>query len=205
MERTFSEKLELLSQDLTWNQFEALPLAHIAVMDNDRHDSQAGEGCDPFHYDFYMRLGLYMGRPTQAIFSCGKFVRFRKPLLDFSAYPLVKIDPHDPQGSLYRNPYSQYNNFGTNHTPLSPCEHWNPMSVHNLHQPNPLLGGPQYVYQNIYPITQTPYTGITTTTGGSIGSLSSPTYLTQATQNTSMQATQLSSGSLGSVPFVGAK
>lgn len=125
-----------------------------------------------YPYDFYLRVGLHMKQPRQAIMCCGKFIKMRK----FETKPhwhLKDLNPHNLKDSLYfvagtggygqtiagawPNQMVTLGGIQTNYNP--PSYHWNPEKAY----PEPTtIGSPYYTgYQQFVPTT-------TTTTAGSI-------------------------------------
>lgn len=131
-----------------------------------------------YPYDFYMRVGLHMKQPRQAIMCCGKFIKVRR----FETKPhwqLKDLNPHDLKDSLYfvagTGGYGQLPPQGiwpnqqvtlggiqTNYNP--PSYHWNPEKAF----PEPSFGGPFYsgYQQQIPTITTGTVTMPFNTTGG---------------------------------------
>jgi hypothetical protein len=83
-----------------WPMFEARPTGNLRL--SEWASIPGGEELVsiPPTYDFYMRVGLHLGRPTQAIFSHGKFLRIRREKR-FEGCDLKKIDPNKPDECLY--------------------------------------------------------------------------------------------------------
>jgi hypothetical protein len=89
--KTLEEAPVYILGDWTWEAFETIPDGHLRL---------AGNEVEPYCADFYMRVGLHLERPVQAIVSCGKFIRLRRDER-WTMHFLNKIDPTDPYSSLY--------------------------------------------------------------------------------------------------------
>lgn len=76
----------------TWEHFEANECGEIKIK-----DPMWGENT------FKMRIGLHMGRPTQAIMAIGSFVKLRAAP-KYGQYVLAKLDPQYPDDCLYPHP-----------------------------------------------------------------------------------------------------
>ena len=50
---------------------------------------------------FYMRIGKFLGQPTQAIIAEGQFVKMQHTTVHYDKNDLKVIDPKDPDSSLY--------------------------------------------------------------------------------------------------------
>ena len=88
--KPLEEELQEYLGDWGFPAFESTENGHIRLDDNPKR----------YVYDFYMRVGLHMKRPTQVIMSCGKYLKMRKAE-KWASFPLRDIDPGNPETTLY--------------------------------------------------------------------------------------------------------
>jgi hypothetical protein len=101
---TLCDRLTKLAEYVPWETFEEIDNGHLVLVDPDHKIMMDGE-FDDCRYSFYLRVGLYMNRPVQAIISCGSFIRIRSGK-KWEKFALHKIEPIHPETSLY--PRSKY-------------------------------------------------------------------------------------------------
>lgn len=100
-DRVAVENLSRIAEDTPWEAFEAMPDGRLVLFDRAQTMLEDEEGVDRRGWVFDMRYGLHMNRAAQAIMSCGHFIRFRLRS-DWENYALQKMDPSNPDASLYR-------------------------------------------------------------------------------------------------------
>lgn len=83
-----------------WPVFEARPCGDLRLSEWSSIPGGEELTANPESHQFYMRVGLHLGRPTQAIFSNGKFLRIRREKR-FDGCDFKKIDPNKPDECLY--------------------------------------------------------------------------------------------------------
>lgn len=88
------EELDALLGDYTWEDFEGLDMGEIRVTSR-KLLMLRGRGTL-----FKMRVGLYMGRPMQAIIAEGQFVRMR-PATQYEGFELKRLDCTEPDECVY--------------------------------------------------------------------------------------------------------
>lgn len=121
--RSLADDIREISPKCNWEDFEPIPDGH-KVISGDRLWPNSDQ---PYTYDCYLRVGLHLNRPTQAIMACGQFIKMRKydgsGLIDQGVnVGYFKLDPRCPQHGLYQNtsPYAyNYATFGVG-TTLTP-------------------------------------------------------------------------------------
>lgn len=83
-----------------WPVFEARPCGDLRLSEWSSIPDGEELTANPESHQFYMRVGLHLGRPTQAIFSNGKFLQIRREKR-FDGCDFKKIDPNKPDECLY--------------------------------------------------------------------------------------------------------
>lgn len=85
----------------SWELFESVEtgqiLPGVCSIENCPHCSVSGQAPPMLR----MRVGLHMGRPTQAIMAEGHFLRIRAARPEFAVAYLKKLDPQYPDTCLY--------------------------------------------------------------------------------------------------------
>ncbi len=96
------ERLSEMIAAVPWGSLEKIDDGHFMMIDTQSIDDEFGESV----YDFYLRVGLHMGRPVQVVMANGNFMRFRGGM-KWEAYPLKQLNPKKPLESLYSKELTQ--------------------------------------------------------------------------------------------------
>lgn len=101
-DRISIEKLARIVEDTPWDAFEATPDGRLLVMDRAQTILPEEEDVDHRPWVFEMRVGLHLDRPTQAIMSCGHFIKLRRDNRweQYRSF-LGVLDPEHPNHCLY--------------------------------------------------------------------------------------------------------
>jgi hypothetical protein len=95
------DQLIRISEDKTWEDFEAMPDGRLLLHDHAQTILHEEEEVSPLLWVFEMRIGQHFERPMQAIMSCGHFIRMRSADIPWGAAQLGKLDPAQPGNCLY--------------------------------------------------------------------------------------------------------
>lgn len=96
--RSLDDDLSDIRDLCEWKKFEDTDLGNLTIINPERFWPESDQ---PYSYDCYLRVGLHMGQPTEAVMSCGRFIKMRKYNGDTQFFTLSKLDPRKPQDSLY--------------------------------------------------------------------------------------------------------
>lgn len=101
-DRISLDTLSRMSEDVPWSAFEAMQDGVLLLKDQAQTVLPEEEELDTREWVFVMRVGVHLGRSTQAIMSCGHFIRLRKDDR-WEGWPLNVLDPSNPDGCIYYN------------------------------------------------------------------------------------------------------
>jgi hypothetical protein len=141
-DRMAVEKLARIAEDSDWAAFEVMTDGRLLLHDRAQTILPEEEGLDDRPWLFEMRVGLHLDRPTQAIMSCGHFVRIRRDERwgPYHTY-LQVLDPAFPNRCLY-TAYGNPAIYG------NPAMFWHPQILSSQSSIIPgtiFQGGPSYV------------------------------------------------------------
>lgn len=156
--KELKDELVAFGERLHFENFERTQLGHLTY---DLPIRWLVEDEEPWTtYDFYMRVGLHLGRVTQAIMCCGHFLKMRaESRWPKELYNAMKpLDPLSPDDNLY----PCYTAYMGGH----PQGHWRPDQGYVA---NPYGQALQQAQQNLLAPAYYPYTVGGGTSGGLVG------------------------------------
>jgi hypothetical protein len=128
------ERLTEIAECVPWETFEKIEDGSLMLEDPKREAAQDDEFAD-YRYTYYLRVGLHLRQPTQAIICRGNYIRMRhgKRWEGFISH-LRKLDCKTPEMLLYYFPmYADVSGLNAYSTSAS-VAYWNPMLAYAQQQ-----------------------------------------------------------------------